>query len=129
MKNLRSTLSAFPPWQVIKLDLTFTCGLYLTAWAVIGAFFNIQAVPSLFLMVYGFGLFHQIYTIICRSSIGATLGEERFNLVWEEGSALRFTLRGLIVTLTGFISLPLLSALFKRDFLEDYTQMRLQYNI
>ena len=111
---------SLPPWQVIKVDFAFTCGLYLTSWAVIGAFFNIPSIPSLFLMVYGFGLFHQLYTMICRSFIGATLGEERFNLTWEEGSPLRFILRGLIIVLTGFISLPLLSALFKRDLLEDY---------
>ena len=118
-----------PPWPVMKVDFAFTGGLYSIALAGIGVFFNIQTLPSPFLMAYGFGLFHQLYTIICRSLIGSTLGEEKYNMIWEEGSALRFILRGLIVILTGFITLPLLSALFKRDLLEDCTQIRLQYNI
>ncbi len=131
LRDEKSPLNAInlPPWQVMKVDFAFTCGLYLIAWAMVGALFNAQAVPSPFLMIYGFGLFHQLYTIICRSIIGGTLGEERYNLMWEEGSALRFTLRGLIIVLTGFIAIPLLSALFKRDLLKDYTQIRLQYNI
>lgn len=118
-----------PPWQVMKVDFAFTCGLYLIGWAMVGAFFNAKAIPSPLLMFYGFCLFHQLYTITCRSLIGCTLGEERCNMTWENGSALRFTLRGVILTLTGFVSIPLLSALFKRDLLEDYTQTRLQYNI
>ena len=131
LRDEKSPLNAInlPPWQVMKVDFAFTCGLYLIAWAMVGALFNAQAVPSPFLMIYGFGLFHQLYTIICRSLIGSTLGEERCNLVWEEGSALRFTLRGLMIVLTGFIAIPLLSALLKRDLLEDYSQIRLQYNI
>jgi len=118
-----------PPWQVVKVDFAFTCGLYLIGWAMVGALFNAQALPSPLLMLYGFCLFHQLYTMICRSFIGCTLGEERCNLTWENGSTLRFMLRGFIIILTGFISIPLLSALFKRDLLEDYTQARLQYNI
>ena len=118
-----------PPWQVMKMDFAFTCGLYLIGWVMVGAFFNAQAVPSPLLMFCGFCLFHQLYTMICRSLIGCTLGEERYNLIWENGSAIRFTLRGLVLILTGFISIPLLSALFKRDLLEDYTHTRLQYNI
>ena len=118
-----------PPWRVLKVDFAFTCGLYLIGWAMVGALFNAQAVPSPLLMFYGFCLFHQLYTMACRSLIGCTLGEERHNLVWENGSAVRFTLRGLILILTGFVSIPLLSALFRRDLLEDYTQIRLQYNI
>ncbi|MDE0151552.1 MAG: hypothetical protein OXK80_03505 [Bdellovibrionales bacterium] len=118
-----------PPWQVMKVDFAFTCGLYLIGWAMVGALFNAKAIPSPLLMFYGFCLFHQLYTTTCRSLIGCTLGEERCNMTWENGSALRFTLRGIILTLTGFVSIPLLSALFKRDLLEDYTQTRLQYNI
>jgi len=118
-----------PPWQVMKVDFAFTCGLYLTGWALVGALFNVQTVPSPLLMFFGFCLWHQLYTMICRAMIGCTLGEERSNLTWENGSVLRFILRGFIIILTGFISIPLLSALFKRDLLEDYTQTRLQYNI
>ena len=118
-----------PPWKVLKVDFSFTCGLYLMGWTLTGAFFNAQAMPSLLLMCCGFGLFHQLYTIICRSLMGCTLGEERYNLTWKDGSALRFTLRGLMIIFTGFISIPLLSAFSKRDLLKDYTQTQLQYNI
>ena len=131
LSDEKSPLNAIKlaPWQVLKVDFSFTCGLYLMGWAMTGAFFNAQVMPSLLLMCYGFGLFHQLYTMICRSVMGCTLGEERYNLMWKNGSAVRFTLRGLIIILTGFVSIPLLSALFKRDLLEDYTQTRLQYNI
>lgn len=118
-----------PPWPVLKVDFSFTCGLYLIGLALTGAFFNAQAIPSPLMICCGFGLFHQLYTIICRSIMGCTLGEERYNLVWKNKSTLRFTLRGLMIIFTGFISLPLLSALFKRDLLEDYTRTRLQYSI
>ena len=131
LSDEKSPLNAIklPSWEVLKVDFSFTCGLYLIGWALIGAFFNVQAVPSLLVMCSGFALFHQLYTIICRSLMGCTLGEERYNLIWKNGSTLRFILRGLIIIFTGFISLPLLSALFKRDLLEDYTQTQLQYSI
>ena len=131
LSDEKSPLNAvkLPSWEVLKVDFSFTCGLYLIGCALIGAFFNVQAVPSLLLMCFGFALFHQIYTIICRSLMGCTLGEERYNLVWKNGSAFRFILRGLLITFTGFISLPLLSALFRRDLLKDYTQTQLQYSI
>lgn len=131
LSDEKSPLNTFnlPPWQVIKVDFAFTCGLYLIGWAMAGALFSAQVVPAPFLMIYGFGLFHQLYTVICRSLIGGTLGEEKYNLMWKDGSALRFTLRAVIIVFTGFISIPILSALFKRDLLEDYTQIRLQYSI
>lgn len=131
LSDEKSPLNAvkLPSWDVLKVDFSFTCGLYLIGWALIGAFFNVQAVPSLLMIGCGFALFYQLYTIICRSLMGCTLGEERYNLIWENGSALRFILRGLIITFTGFISLPLLSALLRRDLLEDYTQIRLQYSV
>lgn len=64
----------------------------------------------------------QMYVVISRSFFGATLGEWTFDLQIgrdeeraKEGYPLRVAFRSVLVTLTGLILLPLVSAIFRRD--------------
>ena len=116
-----------PSLTVFRVDFIFTCGMYLFGLVLFSAVFRVSL--DWFWAFAGFGIFYQTYLVICRSLMGATLGEERCNLGWRGFSVLRFIGRGLLVTLTGFILLPLLSILFRRNLLEDCTGLRLQYNM
>lgn len=64
----------------------------------------------------------QMYVVIARSFFGRTLGEWTFDLQVgqdedqaKESYPLRVALRSLLVTLTGLVLLPLISALIRRD--------------
>lgn len=64
----------------------------------------------------------QMYVVIARSFFGATLGEWTFDMQVGEGDEqkretypLRVALRSLIVTGTGLVLLPLISAVLRRD--------------
>ena len=117
------------PSSALKLDLAFSLGLYLMACVSFGLLFSTKALPSIFLMIFGFGLLHQIYLAVCRSLIGSSLGEERCNIGWNGGSPIHFLLRGILLSLTGFVFIPFVSALIGRDVLEDLTGLYPQYNI
>lgn len=119
----------FLPSIALKIDFLFSIGLYLFTWVMIGVLFSSAVVPPLLFIALSFGLFHQLYVVICRSLIGCTLGEERCNISWSTRSPLYFILRGFLVSLTGFILIPICSALLGRDLLEDYTGIHPQYNI
>ena len=119
----------FFPFSVIKWDFAFSIGLYFLTLVAVGVVFSTPALPSVFFLTFLFGIFHQVYTALFRSLMGCTLGEERYNISWNIRSPALFCLRGLLVALTGFIFIPICSALFKRDLLEDCTGIRPQYNI
>ena len=121
-----------PSWRVLKVDYSFSIGLYIIAGVMVSVLFSLPPASSLFFILAGFGLFHQTYLVISRSILGASLGEERYNLSWDQrgqSSPLNFILRGLILTLTGFVLIPLFSTLFKRDLLKEYTGLQLEYNV
>ena len=118
-----------PPKEVIQLDFSFSLGLYLLALVLIGIFFQAKWVPSLLQAGILFGGFHQLYVVVCRSILGWTLGEERYNLCWNSRSPWKFFLRGIFISATGFILIPIFSALSRRDLLKEYTGLYLKYNI
>ena len=119
-----------PELEVMKVDFAFTAGLYMIGWSSAGALFSLQVLPSVLTLLLGFGLFHQFYVFMCRSIIGSTLGEERYHLGWRGASILKFALRSLILSLTGFVFIPLFSALFKKNLMSDYCgNLYLDYSI
>ena len=128
-QNIAVNSIGLPEWNVLKLDYSFSLGLYLLGGVMVSVLFGSPYISSLLFASVGFGLFHQIYLIVSRSILGASLGEERYNLAWRKASPWNFILRGLIVTLTGFVLIPFFSALLKRDLLKEYTGLQLEYNV
>ncbi len=118
-----------PSFSVLKMDYSFSLGLYMLGGVMISLLFGLPTVSALFFILVGFGIFHQLYLVISRSILGASLGEEYYNLCWQHSSIVNFILRGVILTLTGFVLLPLFSVLLKRDLLKDYTGLQLEYNV
>lgn len=64
----------------------------------------------------------QMYVVICRSFFGATLGEWTFDLQVgqdteqkQETYPLKVAFRSILITMTGLVLLPLISALLRRD--------------
>ena len=117
------------PWSVLRLDMMFTLGIYLLGGILSVVAFGIQQIPSLFFIILSYGVFHQIYLILCRSLMGCSLGEERYNIRWNTKSVFHFLLRGFFCILTGFVFLPLSSMILRKDILSDCTDLRPQYNI
>ena len=126
-----SPLNVFfmPPFSALRIDLTFTLGLYMLGGVLSAVLFGISNMPSWVFILLGYGVFHQIYLIVCRSLMRCSLGEERCNIGWNTKSFLPFVLRGLISIFTGFVLLPICSVLFRKDLLEECTGLRLRYNI
>lgn len=118
-----------PPFLVLKVDIAFTLGLYMLGGVLSAAAFGIQNTPSWIFLLLGYGIFHQLYLVICRSVMGCSLGEERCNISWNIKTPIYFILRGLLSIFTGFVFLPLLSIIFRKDLLEDCTGLHLEYNI
>ena len=118
-----------PVSGVWKLDLCFSLGLSLLTCIAIGLFFGSPALPPLFICTFVFGLFHQAYLMISRSFMGCSLGEERYNISWNKKSPLLFIARGLLICLTGFILIPICSAVLKKDILGELTGLQPLYNI
>ena len=118
-----------PVSGVWKLDLCFSFALSLLACVAVGLLFGSPVFPPLFICALSFGLFHQTYLILSRCLMGSTLGEERCNISWNKKSPLLFIARGLLICLTGFILIPICSALFKKDILGELTGLKPLYNI
>ena len=109
--------------------MMFTLGIYLLGGILSAVAFGIQQIPSLFFIILSYGVFHQIYLILCRSLMGCSLGEERYNISWNTKSVFHFLLRGFFCILTGFVFLPLSSMILRKDILSDCTDLHPQYNI
>lgn len=122
-------LRQLPPLGVLFIDYSFSIGLFLLSIPVLSYLFNFIAPPSIFLSIIAYNIFHQIYVTLCRSFSGCTLGEQRYNLGWSYSSVPRFFIRSLLIMCTGFISIPILSAIFKKDLFEICTGLKLRYNI
>jgi len=129
--EIHSPLNSFclPSFEVLKVDFMFTFGLFMLGGVLTSLVFGIYQVPPLFLTLFLYGVFYQLYVACMRSFIGYTLGEERCNIGWNQRSSLRFIARSLLFILTGFIVIPLFSMIFKKDLFEDLTGLKLRYNI
>lgn len=130
--NEQKNLSKEKDWHplgVLLWDYGFSLGVFLIGAPLFAGLFQWSFSSSDFVLLgLSYGLFHQFYAILCRSLLGSTLGEERYNLGWNEASVLRFVARGILVIATGFILIPLLSLIFKKDLFREYTGLRLRYN-
>ena len=121
------SFNCLPPLEALKTDFIFTLGLFMLGGVLAGVLFEFYQIPSLFLTLFSYGVFYQIYTACMRTFMGSTFGEERCNIGWNTKSPLRFVARSCLFILTGFVFIYLFSIVFKRDLFEDYTDLKLQY--
>ena len=119
-----------PSWKVLKMDFSFSLGLYLLSGVILSLLIGLPStLSSWFFVVMGYGAFHQAYLVLTRSILKSSVGEDYYNLHWPQSSASSIILRGLILTFTGFLLIPFFSALLKKDLLKEYTGLYLEYNV
>ena len=129
-QNIPVNSIGLPPWSVLRMDFSFSFGLYVIGVVTLSLLIGLPTtLSSLFFVVAGFGLFHQTYLVLSRSILKSSIGEDHCNLHWPQASTLSFILRGVILTFTGFVFIPFFSVLLKRDLLKEYTGLDLEYNV